>query len=502
MNHFPFNLITGTGLLTGFLSISCNKEYGNSDRPNILLIVSEDTGQDLGCYGNSIVYTPNLDKLAEDGVRFSNAYTTYSICSPSRSSIFTGLYPHQNGLLGWSSQRYTLFRDIKVLPQYMKDAGYRTGIIGKRDVNPGERFNFDFAAIEDPNFAKKGLGTYAANAKKFIQTPGSNRPFFLMVNFPDAHLPFQNEVEGLPSVKVDTNKIKNTLPFVGVNTSRLRKETEKYYNCINRLDESVGMLLDSIGNLSNTCIIYIGDHGAQFSRGKVTNYEGGLKVPFIIRWEEGIKTRNIIRDELVSFIDILPTLLDLAGKSIPEELPGMSLLNLFEKNFTRDSWRKYLGAGGTGGSPVFYFPQRSLRGERYKIIHTIDVGREQSPAYVSYSSPTFGSGVNPDEIELADRKIQNAYKIWRNPPEWELYDLENDPWEFNNLAENPEYNNILKQMQNAMQEWRQRTNDPFLDKGKLEKFTHEMDSINVLYPNHSYRNIENFKWKYPEYLSR
>lgn len=98
-----------------------------------------------------------------------------------------------------------------------------------------------------------------------------------MVNFPDAHLPFQNEVEGLPTIKVNRDRIKETLPFVGVNNERLLDETEAYYNCMNRLDESIGMLLDSLGDLSNTCIIYLSDHGAQFSRGKLTNYEGGLK---------------------------------------------------------------------------------------------------------------------------------------------------------------------------------------------------------------------------------
>lgn len=491
------------GLLAGLLFLSCSKnENEKRDRPNILLIVSEDNSQDLGCYDNSVVHTPNLDRLAENGVRFTNAYVTTSVCSPCRSSIFTGLYAHQNGQFGWASQHYTLFDGIKVLPKYLEEVGYRTGIIGKIAVNPEERFNFDFRAIPGSNFHKRNMLEYAFNAKKFVVENDANEPYFLMVNFPDAHLPFQNDVEGLPTVKVDTGKIKNTLPFLGVNTARLRTETEKYYNCMNRLDESIGMLLDSIGDLSNTFIFYLSDHGAQFSRGKLTNYEGGLKIPFIIQWEEGIKSVKVVREELVSVIDILPTILELAGGKIPKELPGNSILRLFDQNFEPSSWRQYLGAGGAGESPVFYYPRRSIRGERYKLIHNIDVGRKIFPAYTGYTNPDFASGANEDEIATAETKIQEVYEIFKSPPEWELYDLKNDPWEFENLAENPIYTDILHQMQLALREWRKETNDPFLNKLKLERFTNEMDSINQLYPNHSYVKIENFKWEYPQYLNK
>lgn len=490
-----------TGVLIALLFSSCSSGNNNRERPNILLIVSEDNGQDLGCYGNSIVHTPNLDRLAKNGVRFTNAYTTTSVCSPSRSSMLTGLYVHQNGQFGWATHNYTLFDDIKVLPQYLEEVGYRTGIIGKIHVNPDEKFNFDFRALPGSNFQKRNLSEYAHNAKKFVGGSGDvEEPYFLMVNFPDAHLPFQNDVDGLPTVKVDTSKIKNTLPFVGVNTARLRTETERYYNSINRLDESVGMLLDSIGDLSNTLIIYLSDHGAQFSRGKLTNYEGGLKIPFIMHWEEGIRSKNVLREELVSVIDIVPTILELAGGKIPEKLPGNSILKLFEEDYDPVSWRQYLGAGGVGESPVFYFPRRSIRDGRYKLIHTIDVGREEFPAYTAYTDPDFATGANQDEIEISEAQVQEAYEIFKSPPTWELYDLENDPWEFFNLAEDPNYEGVLKKMQKALIAWRQETNDPFLDNIRLEKFTREMDSINILYPNHSYNKGGNVKWDYPNYL--
>ena len=309
------------------LLISCNNaDKQKTSKPNILLIISEDNSQDLGCYGNDIVHTPNLDRLAENGIRFANAYTTYSVCSPSRSSIFTGFYPHQNGQLGWATLHYSMYEGIKVLPQYLKGSGYNTGILGKIHVKPSDIFSFDYSDIPGSNFKKENLSLYAQKAKELVQkSKTEDKPYMLMVNFPDAHLPFQNDVEGLPTVKVDTSRITSSLPFVGVNTPRLRKVTEAYYNCMNRLDESVGMLLDSIGDLSNTCIIYLSDHGAQFSRGKMTNYEGGLKIPFIVHWPDKITDRGIVKDELISVIDILPTILEITGSEVPESLPGMSL---------------------------------------------------------------------------------------------------------------------------------------------------------------------------------
>src|SRR5690606_35411973 len=322
-------------LFCGFIlcagSWSC-QENAEEPRPNILLIVSEDNSQDLGCYGNSIVHTPNLDSLAQNGIRFLNAYTTYSVCSPSRSSIFTGLYPHQNGQIGWATHHYSMYEGIKVLPQYLENSGYKTGVIGKIHVNPENLFNFDLQAIPGSNFQKKDLPLYGQTAKDFIdQSKSEGNPYFLMVNFPDAHLPFQNEVEGLPTTKVNASQIDSSLPFVGAYGPGLKTATEAYYNCMNRLDESIGMLLDSIGDLSNTCIIYLSDHGAQFSRGKMTNYEGGIKIPFIIHWPGRINKPQI-KEELISVIDLLPTIIEITETPVPEHLPGKSLISLFNQD--------------------------------------------------------------------------------------------------------------------------------------------------------------------------
>ncbi len=486
--------LTFSGLL--FLLFSCTMDQSDPP-PNIILIVSEDNSLDLGCYGNHIVHTPHLDSLARFGFKFTNAYTTNPVCSPSRSSIFTGLYPHQNGQIGWATHHYALYPGIRVLPNYLKEAGYQTACIGKIHVNPEEIFNFDYMALPESNFKKEKLSEYAASATEFKNSV-AGKPYFLMVNFPDAHLPFQNDVEGLPTVKVDRQKITSTLPFVGLTTKRLLDETERYYNCMNRLDESIGMLLESMGDLSNTAIIYLSDHGAQFSRGKLTNYEGGLKIPFILHWPDRFPVQNQVRNELISVIDILPTILDITGMKIPENLPGKSLIGLLEHS--DKPWRKYLAAEGEGASPVFYFPRRSIRNESFKLIHNIDVGRSEFPIYEGYTNVTFHSGANQEEIDDAPESIRAVYALWKNPPPYELYDLRNDPNEFHNLSELPEYKDTLESMILALEKWRFETHDPLLNPEKLRLLTTEMDSINLVYPDHSYRGVDGFRWEYLTYL--
>ncbi|MCK5702173.1 MAG: sulfatase-like hydrolase/transferase, partial [Cyclobacteriaceae bacterium] len=153
-------------LIVSLVFIGCNGQI-EKIKPNILLIVSEDNGPDLGCYGNTNVYTPNLDRLSAEGVQFNNAFVTYSVCSPSRSTIFTGLYPHQNGQIGLATHKYRMYEGIKTLPVYLREAGYRSGCIGKVDVNPESEIPWDYrpgGLLNGANFGKKSMPEYAAKS--------------------------------------------------------------------------------------------------------------------------------------------------------------------------------------------------------------------------------------------------------------------------------------------------------------------------------------------------
>lgn len=319
-----FSYINCCLLLLGFYSCTIDTKQNKIESPNILLIVSEDHGQDLGCYGNSVVKTPNIDNLAENGIRFINAYTTYSVCSPSRGSIFTGLYPHQNGQMGLSTHRFRMYEGIKTLPKYLRGAGYYSGCIGKVHVNSESEIPWDYrpgGLLDGSNFGKKNMPEYVSRAMEFIRK-SEGKPFFLMVNYPDSHLPLQRQVEGLPNDTVRAKEVVNTLPFTGANAARLRDVTAIYYNCMNRLDGAIGMLMDSMkasGNLDNTLVVFLSDYGAQFSRGKTTNYEEGLKIPLIIRWPGKIPSNQVCRKLLISN-DFYTILLDFAQiPLIPEQ---------------------------------------------------------------------------------------------------------------------------------------------------------------------------------------
>ena len=291
-------------------------------RPNILLIVSEDNGPELGCYGDPFVKTPVLDKLAEQGVRFHNAFVPQAGCSQSRAALLTGLYPHQNGQIGLATWKFRMYReDTPNIVRSLKQAGYRTGIIGKLHINPAAAFPFDTKKISSANFRRKELSDYAKHAEDFFDA--GDTPFFLSVNYPDAHRPFIKQTRGLPARPLTGDEVK-PLAYFGLDTPELRSDTANYYNCMNRLDTLVGDLLEALnrsGKADNTMVVYLGDHGADLLRGKRTSYEGGVRVPLIIRWPGKAKAKQA-RNELVSTLDLMPTLLAAADTEPVAKLPG------------------------------------------------------------------------------------------------------------------------------------------------------------------------------------
>lgn len=483
--------------------IACDPQISSQDdmNPNIILIVSEDNSQDLGCYGNTTVHTPNLDSLAFNGAMFMNAYTTYSVCSPSRASIFTGLYPHQNGQIGLATHKFRMYDYFDNIPKYLKSKGYRTGCLGKLHVNPDDAIPFDFHELTTSNFAKKNLQDYAIQATEFIKS--GDAPYFLMVNYPDAHFPLIREVEGLPTKVVEGSEVNSTLPFVGADSERLRELTADYYSQINRMDECVGLLLDSLNAIEmteNTLIIYISDHGAQFSRGKGSNYEGGLKIPMVWHWPGKIKPQTVYEEELTSVIDIFPSIIDAIGDTSQIELPGHSLFPLFKEE--KYEGHDYIFAEGALGTAKFFYPRRSVRDARYKLIYNL-YSPDPDPYFPVYTDHNYSfmvSGTGRQEIAESSKEIQRIYDIWENPPKYELYDLVNDPWEFVNLAENPKYTAELNRMKQVLKVWRQDTRDPMSNPVLFDKMRRETDSINTLYPEHSYQKDSTFKWNYPKYF--
>ena len=441
-------------------------------RPNILLIVSEDNGPELGCYGDPYVQTPVLDRLAAEGVRFSNAYVPQAGCSQSRAALLTGLYPHQNGQIGLATWKFRLFHEeTPNLVRRLHKAGYRTGIVGKLHVNPASAFPFDFKAIPGSNFARKDLHEYALQAKTFMNV--TEGPSFLSVNFPDAHRPFLKAVEGRPKNPLTAATVK-PLSYFGIDSPNLREQTANYYNCLNRLDGLVGDLLQVLedsGKAANTLVIYMGDHGADLLRGKRTSYEGGLRIPLIIRWPEkngwGLEGRVV--SSLVSTLDLMPTRLRVAHASWVDGLAGRSLLPLLRDE--KASWRRYLFTEYHLHSAHNFYPQRSIRDERFKLIWNLFPG-EVNPGF-DFTNQRFFPGLTK-VIATAPKHVRKAYARMRIPQEFELYDLLNDPHEFRDLSRDSEFNESLLRLKKRLGEWRRETADPLLDRAKLKRLQAEV----------------------------
>ncbi len=462
-----------TALALGWLTVVSAFAMA-AERPNILLIVSEDNGPELGCYGDRYVQTPVLDQLAADGVRFDRAFVPQAGCSQSRAALLTGLFPHQNGQIGLATWKFHMYReDTPNLITRLKSAGYRTGIIGKLHINPASAFPFDFHEITSANFARKKLVDYANFASQFISQ--DDKPFFLSVNYPDPHRPFTTQVDGLPAKPLTADDVK-PLPYFGLDMPELRQQTADYYNCMSRLDSLVGKLLerlDASGKADNTLVIYMGDHGADLLRGKRTSYEGGVRVPLIVRWPGKAKVGSV-RSELVSTLDLMPTMLAAAQAEPAKELPGRSLQSLLQDKPT--DWREYLFTEYHTHSAHNYFPQRTVRDARYKLIENLQPNTV-NPGYV-FTQKKFFKGLF-EVIDEAEPLVRTAYHRMRKPPRYELYDLEADPFEFRNLATLPEHASTLRRLSTQLQEWRQRTDDPLLNPENINRLRAEIDACYV-----------------------
>ena len=451
-------------------------------KPNVLFITADDLGLQLSCYGDKVIRTPHLDRLAARGTQFEVAYVAQASCSPSRSAMFTGLYPHANGQYGLMGRTnapsgFAVHQHLhdKTIPAYLKRLGYRTGIIGKLHVAPENSFPFDFR--RRPRIATREVRKVAVTAGEFWRETG-DQPFFLMVNYSDPHASraadavggwtFHDQVDGLPENPLPPDGAP-PLSFQGIDTPLQIKRVSGYYNTIKRLDDGIGLLmkeLDDAGHADNTLIIFCGDHGPPFARGKTTVYESGTRVPMIVDWP-GV-SRPMVSKAMVSTVDILPTILDAVGEPIPGGLHGKSLRPVVSDPAAE--WREYLVAEFHFHGRRPFFPRRAIRDDRFHLIHNVLAGRNRP-----------STGIDGDQAyrlsktsRFDNTAVRQAFETFADPPEYELYDLDSDPAEFENLAGRPELAIVEKRLKKALRDWQDQTDDPILDPAFVRKFdTHQ-----------------------------
>lgn len=454
---------------------------GRNNKPNIVLIVTDDHGLDAGCYGNPVIQTPNLDRLASEGVRFTHAFCTTPSCSPSRSVILTGLYNHANGMYGLEHRfhHFKSFENIRSLPIFLTQAGYRTARIGKYHVAPQEVYKFEttlsVGAANDMQAIGRSPVEMAERCKAFISAK-DERPFFLYFCMDDPHRglpfdtwpepnPFGNGPQGYPGVTTVEYDPKDVIvpPFMP-DTPECRAELAQYYQSTSRADQGLGRLLRLLkeaGKYDDTLIIYISDNGIAFPGAKTTLYDSGMRLPCVVRSPWQMK-RGVVSEAMITWADITPTILDFAGV-VPEEshFHGRSFKPVLEESLK--GWDE-IYASHTFHEVTMYYPMRVVRGRKYKLIWNIAHELEFPFARDLWESTTWQGTIRRGDKYYGKRSIET----FLHRTEFELYDLENDPQEVNNLADDPEYTNVLKVQKAKLRKFQERTNDPWIVKWQHE----------------------------------
>lgn len=446
-------------------------------KPNIVLIVADDHGKDaLGCYGNPVIKTPAMDALARDGVRFTNAFCTSASCSASRSVLLTGKFNHATGHYGHEHgyNHFSTFEKEKSLTHYLEMGGYRTGRVGKYHLAPEKVYHFQ----QDFKANKRNPVEMANVCADFINENSS--PFFLYYCTSDPHrdglvvdIPlkpnsFGNRKDGFYPGIVEQHysseevKVPDFLP----DTPECRAELAQYYQSVSRVDQGVNKvveLLKKAGKYDNTIIIYISDNGIAFPGAKTTLYEPGMQLPCIVKLKNQ-KDASVINNNLVSWVDLTPTILDLAG-IYPEEntFHGKSFKEILldpEKNGAKEIY-----ASHTFHEITMYYPMRVIHNKKYKFIYNIAHKLDYPCASDLWKSPTWQSVYQKGEKSYYGKRTIADY-LYR--AKFELYDIENDPNETKNLADKKQYEPLLKDFILKMKNFQKNTNDPWIVKWEHE----------------------------------
>ncbi len=412
-------------------------------RPNIVWILGDDLGPQLGCYGHPLVHTPNADRLAAEGVRFTHCFTTAPVCSPSRSGWNTGVYQTTIGAHNHRSHRkdgYTLPDGVRLVSHRLKDAGYFTANVTQLTPELRVPGKTDFNFKVDKPFD----GTH------WRQRP-AGQPFYAQINFTAPHKGPQWPLARKQAKLIDPAKVE--LPPYYPDHPTVRDEVANYLDAVNNWDRQLGVALDELkkdGLLDNTIIFVFGDNGRCLLRGKQWLYDAGTHVPLIVRWPGHLKPGTVRKDPVIS-LDITAATLDAAGIEHPKLFHGQSL---FKKAKPRT---EIFTARDRCDMTVDRI--RAVRDARYKLIHNFYPERSyaQFNEYIRSSYPT----LTVLQTLAKEGKLNELQARWVAPtrPEFELYDHQADPHEVHNLAADPAHKKAFERLKKRLDQWITETND-------------------------------------------
>lgn len=441
------------------------------NRPNIVLIIADDQAwDDSGAYGNKKIRTPNIDRLAREGMKFNRAFVAISSCSPSRSSLITGRYPHSTDA---EQLHWPLPAEQVTFVEKLKAAGYWTAASGKWHLGDYVRNRFDL--VDDPGeagfqtdprtgkmLAKDDSG--AAGWLPTLRQRPKDKPFFCWFAALDPHRDYVENSIPNPHRPADV-----IVPPYLPDTPEVRRELALYYDEIARLDGHIGSVMTELeqqGVADNTLILFISDNGRPFPRAKTTLYDSGIKTPLIARWPKKIR-RGAVANGLVSSVDLAPTILQLSGLPIPPAVQGKSFATMLtnpgaktrREIYAEKNWHDYEDRA------------RAVRTERFKYI------RNDYPDLPLTTSADSGRSPTMDAI----RRLRDAggltpeqSRIFRTPrPTEELYDVIADPHEFKNLAADPRHAGTLAALREKLNQWGRETNDVVPPRRTPDEFDRE-----------------------------
>jgi N-sulfoglucosamine sulfohydrolase len=439
MLKFVFSML----LIYSAMISGCGSRRDIEVRPNIVWIMLEDWGYQLSCYGEPGISTPHVDQVAAEGIRFVNSFCTAPVCSPSRSAMITGFHQNyiranQHRTNGSGFERAPLPHGIKPITHLLEDAGYFTCFMQTRktDLN----FTLDRPLYQGDDWNERAEG----------------QPFFAQLTFPGTHRLWKRDAVR----PIDINDVR--LPPYYPQTDFAKRDWANGLEAMQIVDREVGAVLERLekeGLAENTVVFIIGDNGRCMPRGKQFLYDGGIQVPIIIRWPGKIQAGEV-NDNLVSTIDISKTILDIAGVKTDYSLHGLNLLN----SETDD--REFIFAARDKMDST-HDAMRAVRSEKFKLIHNLMPERAycQFNNYKERNYPVLAL-LNVMKMRGELTPEQALFMAGRKP-EFELFDLERDPWELNNLAEDPNYKTVKEELLGHLNDWRKNI---IHDQGVTEEF--------------------------------
>jgi len=460
MNRRNFTRAVGSGLSALAASAGAPQAVATeSGRPSIMLLIADDmTWADCEPYGSSQVQTPNMARLAREGMCFDGMFTSTAMCAPTRQQLYTGMYPVRNGAYPNHSRVYD---GVRSLPHHLTGLGYRVGLIGKRHFGPDESFPFETVGQK----GGKGQADNTAAIAEFVNR-SDTQPYCLIVCSNEPHKPWS---KGEPEAYEPDGL---TVPPYMVDCPETRQELAKYYAEITYLDGELGecmRIVDDSGRRDDTMLIFTSEQGAQFpAQGKWSCYDTGLKTAFIVRWPARVKPGARNR-AMTQYVDVTPTLIQAAAGD-PTEIDtrrpdahgetgfdGRSFLDVLLGE--ADRHRDYVyGAHTTRGiiNGSGCYPIRSVRSQRYHYIRNLN----HTDVFYNLEATREG-GLFETWLKLGenDPEIATRARAYQHRPAEELYEVENDPFELSNLADDPAHAKIKGDLREQLRAWMRQQGD-------------------------------------------